>query len=342
MAGRRDGGAGAGGGGGSGGGAAACVEAFTCSDDRTVCRVDVSAGSTGRNPAVRDRWTDHTRSVSRLAYGPTSDVLYSCARDLTIRQWRRGAPACVQTIQDGHDLNITAIALSPDERLLCSGSRDTAVCLWDTATGQRAFRKKTSRNLVTCLAWSGGSGGGSVVVQGSEDLKLRLWDVRDRSLSPSQTLTGFVYFALCVDVSADGRYVCTGSKGFDGVGCEVRVWDRRQGKCLHNMDGHRQSTVGCAFLGGGSGSGYVASVAKDQSIRVWDAQGACVQDALGCTGGPFTCLSAAAAPPTAGGGAGDGGSGARRLFAGSSTGFSVYDWQEEKLSHTASFCTNNA
>jgi WD40 repeat protein len=274
-----------------------------------------------------------------MVHGARTDVLYSCARDLTIRQWRRSAAAaaaaaaaaggggaggsstsspCTQVIKGGHDLNITALALSGDETLLCSGSRDTAVCLWDVATGERIVRKKTSRNLVTCMAWVTGGGGGedaSVVVQGSEDLKLRTWDMREGSISPSQTMVGYVYFPLCIDVSADGRYIATGSKGFDGVGCEVRVWDRRQGQLLCEMQGHRQSTVGCAFLHGGHTQ--LASVSKDQSIRLWDVGvegvGREVFNDVGCTGGTFTCLSAAVAGTKT------------RLYAGSSSGFSVYD-----------------
>ena len=122
---------------------------------------------------------------------------------------------------------------------------------------------------------------------------------------------------MCVDVSADGRYIATGSKGFDGVGCEVRVWDRRQGQLLCEMQGHRQSTVGCAFLHGGHTQ--VASVSKDQSIRLWaidegEGAGREVFNDVGCTGGTFTCLSAAAVGPER-----------TRLYAGSSCGFSVYD-----------------
>lgn len=34
---------------------------------------------------------------------------------------------------------------------------------------------------------------------------------------------------LCLDISSDGNYVLTSSKGFNGVGCEVRLWDLRGG-----------------------------------------------------------------------------------------------------------------
>ena len=306
-------------------------ECFTCSDDRNIALTCIS--DTTKPPSI---WKGHKRSVSCMVHGPRSDILYSCARDLTIRQWRRSPSTmsgnCTQVIEDGHDLNITALALSGDEKLLCSGSRDTAVCLWDVSTGDRIVRKKTSRNLVTCMSWVSGSGDNEhVVVQGSEDLKLRTWDIRDGSITPAQTLTGYIYFPLCIDISEDGHYIATGSKGFDGVGCEVRVWDRRQGKLLCEMQGQRQSTVGCAFLHGGHTK--IASVSKDQTIRLWDSSDGepkQVESELVVTDGMFTCLSASSAGSTT------------RLFAGSSVGFSVYDVgaQQSKLQHVQSWVSS--
>ena len=91
-----------------------------------------------------------------------------------ICQWSRGSAEPVQKFE-GHDLNIAAVALSPDEKWLCSGARDTTVRLWDVATGKQLAINTTSRNLVTALRWIPGE---FSVLQASEDLRLRVWDVR--------------------------------------------------------------------------------------------------------------------------------------------------------------------
>ena len=156
----------------------------------------------------------------------------------------------------------------------------------------------------------------NTIVQGSEDLKLRMWDCRDSSIEAAATLTGYVYFPLCIDVVTDENYVCTGSKGFDGVGCELRVWDMRSTKeCVSILSGHRQSVVGCRFLNGSKNS--IVSVSKDQTLKVWDVDRNCIAvDELGHTGSQFTCVSVL-----------DG-----VVCAGAANGYSQYEYDGEKAS----------
>ena len=121
------------------------------------------------------RWEGHRRGVNAAAYGPSTGCAYTAGRDLTIRQWSRREAESIRSLE-GHELNIAALALSPDERLLCSGARDTSVRLWDTDSGAQLAMNKTPRNLVTALRWVPGEG--TSVLQASEDLRLRVWDVR--------------------------------------------------------------------------------------------------------------------------------------------------------------------
>ncbi|KAG5192412.1 WD40-repeat-containing domain protein [Tribonema minus] len=199
-------------------------------------------------------------------------LAYSASRDTTLAQWGQGeGPLATYR---GHTLTVSALDLSADETHLWSGSRDTSVRLWDVSTGQQRGMVATPRNLVTCLKCMPGEEGTNVVVQGGEDLKLRLWDFRTPSSVPAQTLDGFVYFPLCLDVSEDGNYLLTGSKGFNSVGCEGRLWDRRTGQVVQEYNGHAQDVTACllapAALAASSG-GAVITASKDQTIkaRVW-------------------------------------------------------------------------
>eukprot|EP00873_Tetraselmis_striata_P041029 jgi/Tetstr1/461293/TSEL_006420.t1 len=97
-------------------------------------------------------------------------------------------------------------------------------------------------------------------------------------------LAGTEHIPHCVDCSPDGTLLLTCHNGFNGDGCEVVVWDRRQGRALHRMAGHTQSVTACVFLQGeGEGSpGLLAvSASKDSTLRVWDATaGVCLATQL--------------------------------------------------------------
>jgi len=68
-----------------------------------------------------------------------------------------------------------------------------------------------------------------------------------------------------IDVTSD---ICWAvSHGFpDSGGNEVRVWDRRTGKCLHEMYGHDMSTNCCAILRIGAGAAAAAGGAAAGAV----------------------------------------------------------------------------
>jgi len=127
---------------------------------------------------------------------------------------------------------------------------------------------------------------------------------------PAVTLEGYVYFPLCVDCA--GPYVLTGSNGFDGVGCELRLWDVRTRKQVALLEGHAQGVAGCALLrSAADGAMLAASGSKDGEVRVWEttiAEGARPTATLADLGG-VTGLAAAAA-----------GEAGAQLYASSTTG----------------------
>lgn len=264
-------------------------------EDQNICMTDWQTGQ------VVKTWSGHQRAINRLAYGKKSGIVISCSRDLSIRKW--GEDSTEQhAIMEGHTLNVSAVALSSDEKVLLSGARDTSMRLWDVDTAAQTSMCKISRNLVTCIRAVPGEENGAIYVQGSEDLRLRTWDTRLGLSVPAQTIDGYVYFPLCADVSADGNYYLTSSKGFNGVGCEGRIYDRRKAGggegagLLHTLSGHQQDSTSCAFLPPVEGytNPLAATASKDCTVRVWDTvSGECVCDHLQSECGMFTGMAAA-------------------------------------------------
>ncbi|CAM9841354.1 unnamed protein product [Ectocarpus fasciculatus] len=244
--------------------------------------------------------------------------MYSCSRDTTLRQWNRSDTSALRVFE-GHDLACTAIALSEDEKTLYSGSRDTSIRAWDVQTGQCTSSTKVPRNLVTCLKCLSGESSFSVV-QGGEDLKLRVWDAREGGLRPSITMDGYTFFPLCLDVSSDGHQVLTSCKGFNGAGCETKLWDLRSPEIpVREYTGHTQDTTACVFVaakeGGDDGSGagegdyglspspspplsapssrgMIATASKDGTVKIYDlADGGVLVDYVEPDCGGYTGLA---------------------------------------------------
>ena len=231
---------------------------LTCSDDKSI-----ALQALGSTEDAAKRWSGHSKPVNKVVCN--EKFIFSCSRDLKIKQWVVDSPDACATYE-GHTLTVTALGIRSDGTRIASGSRDTTIRVWDVATGKQRARNSTPRNLVTCLQWFPDNS--SLLAQGSEDLSLRIWDVRTSVVKASQTFKGYVYFPLCLDISPDGNEILTGSKGFNGVGCEVRVWDVRAGKVRLELNGHEQDVKACKFLT--ESPGRVITGSKDKTVRVWN------------------------------------------------------------------------
>ncbi len=72
-------------------------------------------------------------------------------------------------------------------------------------------------------------------------------------------------------MTSDGLYVVSGHNGFEGVGCELKIWDVRMGKLLTQLQAHHQAVTATQLIeSNGSLSGVSSS--KDGTIKLWDIQ----------------------------------------------------------------------
>ena len=269
--------------------------------DTVDCSHIVTCGENGgisitnwRQGTIESEWLKST-SVTRVVCGKVRKDCFSCTRDLVINQWRQGSQEPIQAFS-GHELSINALAVSHDENRLCSGSRDYTVRIWDLEGGKQIAVSRINRNVVTCCQWFGDSEP-ALLAQGSEDLTVRLWDTRGPALRCNQTMSGFIYFPLSMDISQDGRYLLTGGKGFStGNGADVKLWDfRSSAKPVYELSGHSLDVKGVSFLPNSvdinQGQPTIASVSKDQTIRLWDQNSGDQITEWNHGGGMFTSMS---------------------------------------------------
>ncbi|MEX2307121.1 MAG: protein kinase [Pirellulales bacterium] len=155
---------------------------------------------------------------------------------------------------------VASAAVSPDGRLVATGSWDHSAKIWDAATG-RAIRKLDGGHAgyINSVEFSQD---GRELLTASDDGTARLWDVE--SGKPSGiVLRGHTARVLAATYSPDGMRVLTvsGDK-------TARIWDRTSGKVLHTLSGHRWAVLSGQFSPDGK---RVITGSQDETAKIWDA-----------------------------------------------------------------------
>jgi WD40 repeat protein len=124
----------------------------------------------------------HGRPVTVVAFTPDSESLVSAAQDRTVRTWRASTGRLIRTMEvpgAGKPTfwNWQGFLLSRDGRLAASWSwfeNDTAVCVWDTTTGERLRTLAGHQGGVRDLAFTAD---GRRLVVASDNGHLRTWGI---------------------------------------------------------------------------------------------------------------------------------------------------------------------
>ncbi|MEZ4866010.1 MAG: BTAD domain-containing putative transcriptional regulator [Caldilineaceae bacterium] len=242
--------------------------------DRTVCVWDVRSGQ------LRHSLHGHTKSVGAVAFSPDGTVVASGSGDRTV---------CVWNVQQGtlrHRLDQTGwvitLAFSPQRMdgryLLASGGEDRVVQLWELSAGagietangatpgastpQSPAHARLIRSLQGHADWIRSvafSPDGSLLVSGSYDQTVRLWEVMTGQ--ERHVLAGHTKSVLAVAFAPDGQLVA--SAGRDRT---VRLWQVQRGQILRTLLGHTDWVRAVTFH---PHDALLASGGYDQKLCFW-------------------------------------------------------------------------
>lgn len=105
-----------------------------------------------------------------------------------------------------HASGVTSVALSPDGRILATGSFDKTARLWEVATGREMAALRGHDAPVSSVAFSPD---GRLLATGTQGKTAHLWDVAWGS--EAAVIRGNDAFATAVAFSPDGQALATGS-----------------------------------------------------------------------------------------------------------------------------------
>lgn len=152
---------------------------------------------------------------------------------------------------------------------MTSGSKDQTTRVWDIETQKQVSSRKIDRNVITYIKWLPDNS--DSFIECSEDLTLRLWDVRQKPFKPAIEIKVGTNFATNCDIN--DHNLVTGHRGFNNEGAEVKLWDLRHFKSSEDVvftyKEHKFSPESVRF----ASHDLIVSAAKDQTIHLIDMEG---------------------------------------------------------------------
>jgi WD40 repeat protein len=181
------------------------------------------------------------------------------------------------------DGRVSALAYSPDGKLLASAHDQGILHLWDVAEGKVLRSFQGHEGIVHAVAFSVD---GKYLVSGSVDRTVRLWDV-----ATGAEVRGFgdaVETVKCVAFSPDGRLIAASTGDYDGT---IHVWETATGRELARLAATRGRVYQVAFSPDGK---LLAGTGPDNALCVWEV--ATRQERCRFPGHPNGGLAVAFAP----------------------------------------------
>ncbi|KAL4886232.1 WD40-repeat-containing domain protein [Aspergillus karnatakaensis] len=172
-------------------------------------------------------------------------------------------PSAVETTSpiqkyEAHGYSVLDIAVAEDNSKFASVGGDRQVFLWDVEQGITVKRWSGHNARVEAVQFAGEDD--AVVVSGSADTTINLWDSRSNAHKPIQTLTEAGDTVSSLHVHMRTYSIASGS--YDG---RARVYDIRMGRTTVDVLGHPITSVRCST----DGNALLTST-LDSRIRMLD------------------------------------------------------------------------
>ncbi|MCA9267463.1 MAG: hypothetical protein KDA41_03285, partial [Planctomycetales bacterium] len=245
----------------------------------------------------------HVGPVVGLAFSGDGTQLLSTGEDGTLRRWR--LPVVPARSLAGNAAAVTATVVSPDGKLIYTGSADGAIRVFDAAT-DKVVRQLTGQvGAVTALAIDKAN---SVVAAGNETGEVRFWKTADgapllagdggRLLGPPIVIRALAFHPSGKQLAAAGddgavrvwnlptetKRIAGGqltdavaaispnrakiaTAGVVGGKPTIQIRDAASGNVLGNIVGHEGPITGVAFSADAT---KLVSTSADKTVRVWN------------------------------------------------------------------------
>jgi serine/threonine protein kinase/predicted RNA-binding Zn-ribbon protein involved in translation (DUF1610 family) len=175
------------------------------------------------------------------------------------------------------DLGVASVAISPNGRLLATGSWTGHVRVYDWAVGKQVYDFPVDH--VARVAFS--PDGQMLVTAAENPNTVQLWDMNQGKLVADLPHPQGEKFRLhCVTFSPGGDRVLAGGGQWEPGGlAQATIWDVASKQQVGKLIGHTRPILGVCYSPDGK---TIATGANDMTVRLWDAaSGKCIKTLAG-------------------------------------------------------------
>ncbi|MEQ2189558.1 hypothetical protein GOODEAATRI_026499, partial [Goodea atripinnis] len=238
----------------------------THQQDRSVCVWQMDSDS-GEVRCVA-QGSSHTNAVGSISCSRMkASFVVTGSQDCTVKVWDLPAEfpgaeihqLSPRTTEKAHDKDVNSVAVSPNDKLLASGSQDRTAKLWSlTGDGNLGllgvFRGHRRGIWSVCF-----SPVDQVLASSSADGTTKLWSLQD--FSCLKTFEGHDASVLKVIFVSRGTQLLT--SGSDGL---VKLWTIKTNECVKTLDAHQDKVWG---LHASRKDDKMVTGSADSNISVW-------------------------------------------------------------------------
>lgn len=207
----------------------------------------------------------HTHAVSSISWPVLStDYLVTGSQDLTLKCWKLPSlllkTECVNLhvkwTEKAHDKDVNVVRISPNDKILVSGSQDKMAKVWKFKSGTLLGTLRGHKRGIWCACFSPVD---QCIATGSADSTIKLWTLSD--FTCVKTFEGHSNSVLKVYFLLKGMQVV--SSGSEGL---IKVWNIRNNECISTVEAHDEK-IWCLAVN--KEESTIISGGSDSTVKIW-------------------------------------------------------------------------
>ncbi|KAL1748896.1 WD40-repeat-containing domain protein [Schizophyllum fasciatum] len=164
----------------------------------------------------------HSDPVTSVDFSHDGTMVVSCAMDGLIRIWDTESGQCLKTLVDDDNPICSHVRFTPNSKFALASTQDSTVRLWNYHASRCAKTYTGHVNRTFCIpsCFATSRVGERLVLSGSEDARVYVWDLQTRQLV--QVLEGHKDVILGVSVHPTKCMLATAAMEKD---LTIRIWE---------------------------------------------------------------------------------------------------------------------